>query len=107
MSTQDLIVRAIQLKKSISFEYIKEGKVRGIRIGNPHAIFGHIMTGNINVHIFQTDGVSDTAQQLPNWRQFLLKHCSDVQILEDKLCFTAAVGYEPNSAMYGNVIAKL
>lgn len=34
-----LLQQAIQQRKPISFEYNKEGKIAGERIGNTHAIF--------------------------------------------------------------------
>ena len=42
MTNQDLetiIVKAIQEKKTIHFQYNKSGKIVGERIGNPYAIY--------------------------------------------------------------------
>lgn len=41
MNTEELLKEAIRLRKPIEFEYNREKKVRGKRIGNPHILFVH------------------------------------------------------------------
>jgi hypothetical protein len=103
----ETLKEAIKRKKCITFEYIKAGKVRGWRHGNPHVIFGHPSTDNLCTHIYQTGGVSDSKEELPGWRLFLMEHILDLNILEDQPCFEAAPGYNPLSAMYINVVEKI
>ena len=107
MSILDLLSRAIELKKPICFEYDVAHKVIGKRTGHPHAIFLHPTTNNVMIHIYQTDGVSDTKDKLPGWRQPILEHIENVIIYEDQECFEVAIDYKPNSAMYARVITKI
>jgi len=107
MDTLKLLTKAIKLQKPISFEYDVEKKVKGKRYGNPYAVFLHPTTDNVMVHIFQTDGVSDTKDEIPGWRSPLLSYISNVEILEEEDKFTIHESYKPNSPMYARVIAKV
>lgn len=75
MNKLDELKKAIQEKRIISFEYNKQGKTPGKRIGNPYAIFiftSKSGTQSTKVHIEQTDGVSDSkaTNPLPDFRMF-------------------------------------
>jgi hypothetical protein len=107
MNILEILKQAIHQKKSVCFQYVKEGKIRGERVGDPHAIFGHHLTSNVNVHIYETAGVSDSRESLPGWWQFLTENIEDIKLLEDQSSFGIANGYNPNSPMYANVIAKI
>lgn len=109
MSLQ-LLKKAIQERKPISFEYNKAGKVSGKRIGNPHAVF--IMrkkdnTESTKVHIVQTDGVTDSEPSFPDFRMFDILEISNIMIIEDACKFDIDDKYNPNWDGYKNVIAKV
>jgi len=106
MNTLDLLQKAINEKRSISFEYEKEGHPIGERIGNPHAIFIHSNnTNNISIHIYQTDGVSSSMENKSDWRTFIVEEVKNVKLLNSS--FTPNRGYNPYSKMYNRVICKL
>jgi len=108
MDKESLIIEAIKNRKPIKFQYKKSGKILGIRIGNPHVFFIHPTTKNKEVHIFQTDGVSDSNLNigLP-WRMFIINFMEDIEILQGELSFQNAEGYNPDSPIYTNIIAKI
>jgi hypothetical protein len=59
----EILKEAIKKRLPIEFEYNKEGKIPGLRKGNPHAVF--IMrkkdgSESTKVHVVQTSGVSDS-----------------------------------------------
>lgn len=106
----DKITLAIMHRKPISFEYNKPGKVRGIRIGNPHAVFVmHLKDGSksLKVHLFQTGGVSDSSQSLPDFRTFDLKDITNVFISEDSHTFEISLKYNSNWEGYQDTIIKI
>lgn len=107
MKKLELISMAIENRKTIVFEYSKEGKTKGKRVGNPHAIFIHPTTNNTSVDIFQIDGVSDTKQQIPGWRPFLFDFIENVEISD--MSFEIATGYDsnPTSGKYNKLICKI
>jgi hypothetical protein len=107
MNNLDIITRAIELRKGISFEYVAPGKVTGQRFGNPHCLFLHPTTNNLMVHVFQISGVSETKEQIPGWRSPLLNYMENIIILEEADCFEIADGYKPNSTMYTRIISKV
>ena len=39
MTNLELLIKAIESKKTISFEYNKPGKTPGVRTGNPHILY--------------------------------------------------------------------
>jgi len=107
MDLLSILQRAIKERRSIEFEYNKSGKVPGRREGDPHAVFIHTRTNNTTVDIYQTGGVSDTSQNIPGWRPFLLKHLDKVKILNRQ--FEIADGYasNPASGKYNRIIYKV
>lgn len=115
MNTLEILKQAIKLRKQISFEYIKEGKVDGTRIGNPYAVF--IFTAkntriqSTKVHIVQTDGVSDSLDKnpFPSFRMYNIEDLSNVQILEDEDVFGPPFheGYNAEWDGYKDVIEKI
>jgi hypothetical protein len=101
---------AIEQRRTIYFEYNKPEKVRGKRIGNPHAVFVmHLKDGSksTKVHIFQTGGVSDSRQDLPDFRMFDLKDITNVIFSEDSQTFEISSKYNPNWDGYKDVITKI
>lgn len=107
MDILELLTKAIQLRKPISFEYDVENKVKGIRHGHPYAVFIHPTTDNVIVHIYQTHGVSDTKEKLPGWRSPLISHISSITIFNEHDCFIVEEHYKPNSSMYTRIICKV
>jgi len=108
MEQIEIIKKAIQSRKPISFEYNKQGKTTGKRIGNPHTIYIHSGTGNVLVDLYQTDGVSDSAnsgeKELPSWNRFDIEYMNNIIILENYSDFDIAPGYNPYSDRYYNSI---
>lgn len=101
---------AIESQKPISFTYNKPGKTLGQRIGNPHAVW--VMrrkdgTESIKVHVVQTGGVSDSAQELPSFRMFDLGELGNVLVLSDSKQFEVSDQYNPEWVGYTFVIAKI
>jgi hypothetical protein len=112
MNTLEILQQAVNSRKSISFEYNREGKVRGERIGNPHAVF--IFTAksgeqSTKVHIVQTDGVSDSRLEkpFPDFRMFNIEELDNVKILENSSQFPVNEKYNPEWEGYANVIVKV
>lgn len=107
MNTEKL-KEAIELRKTIEFEYNRGDKVRGKRIGNPHRLFTNPQTNKLEVHIFQTGGVSDTnlTGKLP-WRLFIIEFIENVKTLQDRPSFEVAEGYNPDYFLYKDSIAKV
>lgn len=102
MNTLELLKKAIELQKPISFEYNKEGKVAGKRIGNTHIVHSYKTKAGIlstKVDLFQTGGVSDST---PNtgWRWMNIQDISNVIVLEKEESFEVAEGYNPESERY-------
>ncbi|MEZ9637381.1 hypothetical protein AB4252_07340 [Vibrio cyclitrophicus] len=108
--TLNTLRQAVERKASITFEYNKVGKIVGERIGNPHAVF--IMrkkdgTESTKVHIYQTAGVSDSAQVLPDFRMFDLSELSNVNIVDGQPPFQISEKYNPEWSGYSFTIAKV
>lgn len=108
MEIKEIIIEAINTRKPIQFEYNRNDKIRGERIGNPHILFINPETNKIMAHIFQTSGVSDSglSDGLP-WRLFFIEFIENIKILHNESSFSIAEGYNPESPMYINVIAKV
>ncbi len=101
---------AIKKKVAISFEYNKLGKISGVRIGNPHAIFiirKKDGTDATKVHIVQTSGVSDSGRELPSFRTFDIEELSKVAICEPVATFKESLEYNPEWNGYNYIIAKV
>ncbi len=103
---REQLVRAIELRKPISYDYEAEDRAIGLRYGNPHAIF-IATTNNINIDIWKTGGVRSDTKPLPAWRQYKIQNIKKVTILEGEEQFTIAQGYNPNSKQYSRPIAKV
>lgn len=106
----DLFKQAIASRSPISFEYNKEGKIHGQRVGNPHAIW--VMrrkdgTETTKVHIVQTDGVSDGNEPFPSFRMFDLDEISQIVVCGSGSPFPIHPDYNPLWEGYQFVIAKI
>ncbi|NQU99156.1 MAG: hypothetical protein HQ538_00295 [Parcubacteria group bacterium] len=108
MEQIDIIKRAIMLKKSIRFVYDGPHKIKGERIGDPHALYIENNTGNVLLDLFQTDGYSESAENgrkdLPSWNRFNVKYIYNIEVLEGHQNFDIASGYNPYSDRYYNNI---
>jgi hypothetical protein len=113
MNILDTLILAIKSRKPVSFEYNKVGKVAGIRIGNPHAVF--IFTSkegaqSTKIHLVQTGGVSDTidVSPFPDFRTFNIEDLSNMVILENSLSFEPYYEkYNPDWKGYKDVFEKV
>jgi len=115
MNALETLVRAIENRRPISFQYNKPGKIAGVRFGHPYAIFFHkakkTRVISTKVDILQTDGVSDTKyiKPFPSFRQYNLEELTDIIILIDQPCFCEPwhLDYNPLSDRYKDVIVKI
>jgi hypothetical protein len=69
----------------------------------------HLKDGSksTKVHIFQTGGVSDSSQNLPDFRMFDLADITNVIFSEDDQAFEVSSKYNPNWDGYKNAITKI
>lgn len=113
MTILDTLITAIRQRKPISFEYNKVGKVEGIRIGNPHAVFIFTSKAGVTstkIHLVQTGGVSDTLESspFPDFRMFNIEDLSNVNLIEDGPGFEPYYEkYNPEWEGYKDVIEKV
>ncbi|MDD5457438.1 MAG: hypothetical protein PHV30_10480 [Candidatus Margulisbacteria bacterium] len=120
MNTLEILTKAINERRPVVYEYNKEGKVKGERFGDPHAVF--IFTSKTTqvqttkVHIVQRKGVSDseTESPFPAFRMFNIEDLANVKILESEERFEPFYKdkegnrqYNPEWEGYKNVIAKV
>ena len=107
MKMLELLKESIENKNTIEFKYLKSGKVDGVRIGNPHAIYFHPTTNNPTVDVYQIDGDSDSSQAISGWRPFLLEYIKEISI--SNMNFDIAEGYDsnPKSGKYSKIISKV
>ncbi len=112
MNNIDILKKAIESKKPISYEYIKPGKTPGRRTGDPYAVFVFTAkdgTQSTKLHVVQTSGVSDSSdrQPLPSFRTHEVELLSNITILDSEPNFTPNhPDYNPNWEKYDNVIAQ-
>ncbi len=118
MNTLEILIKAIENKMPISFEYNKQDKKKGKRFGNPYAVFIYTAKNtkiqSTKVHILQNGGVSDSKSEAelerePEFRMFNIEELNDVSIQVDKQAFTAPYheNYNPEWDGYKDVIAKI
>lgn len=109
MQILDSLIKAINCKKPISFCYKRNDKISGTRYGNPYAIYLSKDGSKTMIHIFQTDGVSDSVQRNPlsSWRTFEIKYLKDVNVYDENTSFEIIESYNPESDMYFRVIEKV
>jgi len=108
MTTLSIIEQAIHTRTPISFQYIRPGKTPGRRMGNPHAVFiRRLQDGeeHVYLHLWQTEGLTDSGQALPSWRQFFLNDIIEPTPVTEGSPFEIADGYNP--ASYEHPIAKV
>jgi hypothetical protein len=114
MTNLELLIKAIESKKPISFEYNKPGKTPGVRTGNPHILYVQQYKDtskpkNSKLDLWQTNGVTDTGntKPLPSWRPFFFSEIINIVIHEDESEFEISEGYNPEGDRYKEVIAKV
>ena len=106
----EVLKMAISRRRTVTFQYNKQGKTPGHRTGNPHAVFvlrRKDGTESTKVHIVQTGGVTDGGQEFPSFRMFDLDELSDVKVVSTGAQFDIAEDYNPEWAGYEFVIAKV
>ena len=115
MNTLEVLIEAVNKRQPISFEYNKEGKVKGERIGNPYAVFIYTAKNtriqSTKVHIVQTGGVSDSKEEnpFPSFRMYNIEDLTNVTILKDEKPFGPPYdeNYNPEWDGYKDVIVKV
>jgi hypothetical protein len=113
MKNLELLIESVEKRKPISFEYNKQGKTPGTRIGNVHAIF--IFTAksgeqSTKLHIVQTGGVSDSKESkpFPDFRMFNIEDVSNIKVLLTEPDFEIFYDkYNPEWVGYDNPLAKV
>ncbi len=98
MNTLEALKKAIPGRIPITFRYVREGKDPGNRKGDPHAVFiMRLKSGDEQVyaHIVQSEGVTDSGQTLPSWRQFFMNDIVDVELHPDEAPFKIDDKYNP------------
>jgi len=106
----ELLKLAIQNQIPIEFEYAKEGKVKGRRMGYPHVLYYVNNTRHMLVDFYQIEGVSDSLEEgatLPDWHSFDINHMIEVVLLNKQSPFDIASDYQPYSERYLNVVVKI
>lgn len=112
MNTLEILIKAINNRLPISFEYNKKGVISK-RIGNPYVVYIFVSKAGVEstkVDVVQTDGDSDSGIPFPSFRGFLnIKDILNLKILEDQPAFGPPYhsDYVPNSERYINPIAKI
>lgn len=105
-----ILRQAIKERKSVSFEYNREGKIKGERIGDPHALYVLRTKDGVEstkIQIVQTSGVTDSEPNFPEFKTFNITDLSDVKIIESTTPFPINDKYKPDSPMYKYVIEKV
>ncbi len=103
MDILEILKEAAMSRTPVSFNYIRPEKTRGTRVGNPHAAFiSRLNSGEerVYLHLWQTDGASDSGESIPGWRQFFINDLVNVSTLIDVQEFEIAEGYNPGSYEY-------
>lgn len=99
---------AIKNRYSISFEYNKIDKPKGVRLGDPYAIYIKRNKDNsisTKVDIVQTGGVTDS--EIQKFKIFNIEDLANVTITNDTTQFVIHEYYRPESPRYDNVIVKV
>lgn len=112
MNTLEILIKAINNRLPISFEYNKKGEISK-RIGNPYVVYifvSKLGVESTKVDVVQTAGDSDSKIPFPSFRGFLnIEDIINLRILEDQPSFGPPFhgDYVPNSDRYKNPIAKV
>jgi len=112
MTNLELLTKAIQEKRKISFEYNKPGQTQGVRIGDPYAIFIYTAKNtriqSTKVHIVQTGGDSNSKEEhpFPSFRMYNIEDISNLELLEDSY-EPVNKDYNPDWDGYSDVIIKV
>ena len=94
---------AIRRRLPMSFQYIKESKTRGRRVGHPHVLFV-APSGQTSCLVLQTEGATDSEQSLPSWRQFELRFFVDVTVLDGQGPFPIRADFQKEHDRYRETI---
>jgi hypothetical protein len=108
MSVLPDIEGAIHARAPIRFRYMRPGKTEGWRVGNPHAVFIKRLKSGVEkayLHLWQTEGASDSAQALPSWRQYFLNDIHVVETVPEGAPFDVCSDYNPT--YYEHPICKI
>ncbi len=112
MNTLEVLIKAINNRLPISFEYNKNGEISK-RIGNPYVVYIFVSRAgeeSTKVDVVQTAGDSDSGIPFPSFRSFRnIEDIINLKILENQSSFGPPFhsDYVPNSDRYKNPIAKI
>ncbi|HLG36349.1 MAG TPA: hypothetical protein VI757_15835 [Bacteroidia bacterium] len=109
MDNLEILTKAIQLQKPISFEYNAPKHVVGKRYGNPYAVYIDVGTNNILMDIYRTSGAQTPPikKPLPDWKRYLVDYLSEIKVLEEENSFEIRHDYKPNSPRYAKSLVKI
>ena len=108
----NILIKAINNRKVVRYQYNKPGEPSGERIGHPYAVFMFTSKADITstkVHIVQVSGVSKSGKPFPSFRMHNIEELTNVQLLDHLPTFGDVLhpDYNPESEMYIDVIAKI
>ena len=102
---QSIIVEAIKSKKAVKLTYDNPSDfAKGLRIGNPYALYYTKSTNKTKLDVYQTSG--DSSSSIPNWKQFDIKYIKAIEIIDNQN-FDVQAGYNPSSSRYIDCIIKV
>jgi len=116
MNELKVIEEVITTRTPISFEYVRERKTPGDRIGNPHAVYlRKLQSGEKKVYldVWQTGGVTDSRKgdskkgELPGWTTCFLDDVVNIELKADEAPFDITTNYNPHADKFKFAIAKI
>lgn len=105
------LINAIESQHVIEFEYVREDKSAGKRVGHPYALFIHTSlqgAQSVKLHLLQVEGVSDSKEKspLPDFRMFNFEDIHQVE-LTDEYFVADSPKFNPAWEGYAHVIAQV
>lgn len=104
---KDIIAQAIESKKPIKLTYDNPSdSAKGLRIGNPHALYYAKSTNKTKVDVYQTSGDSSNRTSIPGWKPFDINFIKTIEIINNQ-SFNVQEKYDANSSRYIDCIIKI
>lgn len=102
---ENIIREAIKGKRAIELTYDKPGDyAKGLRIGNPHALYYTKSTNKTKLDVYQISG--DSSSSIPNWKPFDIEYVKTIRIIDNQ-SFNVEPDYKPDSIRYIDSIIKI
>ncbi len=100
MNNENIIIRAIQMKRVISFFY-KEGN----RTVEPFLIGYHKDTGNLTLRAYFIEGHSKSGRY-NTWKLYTVEDIEDIRLLDESFSGRRE-NYNPEDKMMSSIVAKV